>query len=387
MANVLTNLAADIYKAADIVGRELVGFIPSVTVNGGSERVAKDGVVRSAFTRAQTVNTTFTPSMTIPEGTYQTVDNKTMTVDSFASVQIPYTGEDVLHLNNGAGFETVYGDQIKQAMRTIANKIELALWSAVYVASSRAYGTAGTTPFASTISVLPQIRKILADNGCPMNDGMLSIIMDTSAGANLRSLSQLQKANEAGGTELLRQGTLLDLQGFMLKESAQIGLHTAGAGTGADINNGSGEAIGQTTLTFDGMTVNSTGIKAGDVITLAGDTNKYVVTTGSTATGGDIVIAAPGLRVAAADTTEITVGASYTPNIGLHRSAVELAVRPPAMPAIGDAAVDKMIVQDPWSGLAFEIAAYVGYMKSMIEVRCLYGVNVWKPEYVATLLG
>ena len=27
MANVLTDLAADIYKAADVVGRELVGFI------------------------------------------------------------------------------------------------------------------------------------------------------------------------------------------------------------------------------------------------------------------------------------------------------------------------------------------------------------------------
>ena len=27
MANVLTDLAADIYRAADIVGRELVGFI------------------------------------------------------------------------------------------------------------------------------------------------------------------------------------------------------------------------------------------------------------------------------------------------------------------------------------------------------------------------
>jgi len=34
MANVLNNLAADIYKAADVVGRELVGFIPSATING-----------------------------------------------------------------------------------------------------------------------------------------------------------------------------------------------------------------------------------------------------------------------------------------------------------------------------------------------------------------
>ena len=33
MPNALNNLAADIYKAADVVGRELVGVIPSVTIN------------------------------------------------------------------------------------------------------------------------------------------------------------------------------------------------------------------------------------------------------------------------------------------------------------------------------------------------------------------
>ncbi len=45
MANVLTDLAADIYVAADVVGRELVGFIPAVTINAnGSERAAKGDV-------------------------------------------------------------------------------------------------------------------------------------------------------------------------------------------------------------------------------------------------------------------------------------------------------------------------------------------------------
>lgn len=386
MANTLTNLAADIYKAADIVGREQIGLASSVRVNAGSERVAKDDTVRSHFTRAQTVNTSFSPSMTIPEGTDQTVDNKTLTIDSYASVQIPYTGEDKRHLDNGAGFETVYGDQIKQAMRGIANKIELALWTAAYKGSSRAYGTAGTTPFASNFNDLTQVRKILVDNGCPF-DGQVSCVMNSAAGANLRALAQLQKANEAGGSELLRNGQLLDLVGFIIKESAQIGSHTKGTATGIDVNFGAGYAIGDTTIVAHGS--DSGTLLAGDVVTWANDTNKYIATTSSIsgAASGNVVLNAPGLRATLADTTELTIGNNYTANLAFHRDAIELAVRPPAEPPGGDAASDKMVVVDPFSGLAFEVAMYKGYMKSMIEVRALYGVKVWKPEFVATLLG
>ena len=133
MANVLSNLAADIYKAADTVGRELVGFIPSSTINGdATTRAAKGDIIRAAFTRTPSVNSTFAPSMTIPEGTDQTVDNKTMTLDNYVSVQIPWTGEDIKHVNNGSGFETIYGDQIKQAFRAIANNIESNLAIAAY---------------------------------------------------------------------------------------------------------------------------------------------------------------------------------------------------------------------------------------------------------------
>lgn len=387
MANTLTNLAADIYKAADQVGRELVGFIPAVTINGdATTQAAKGDTIRAAFTRTPTVSTTYNPSMTIPEGTDQTVDSKTMTLDTFANVQIPWTGEDIKHVNNGSGFETIYGDQIKQAMRAITNSIESAIGTAAYVASSRAFGSAGTTPFGSNFNEIAELRQILVDNGCPV-DGNLSLVVNSLAGTNLRQLAQLQKANEAGGSDMLRQGTLLDLQGFMLRESAGVASHTKGAGTGYDFVL-AGEAIGQTTLSVEGGTVNSTGIKAGDVITHAGDTiNKYVVGTGLTSTSGDIVINNPGLRIAGVDANEITVGDSYAANLAFHRSAIELGIRPIAVPAGGDAAVDMMTVQDPWSGLVYTIALYKGYKKAMFEVSCLYGVKAWKSENIATLLG
>jgi len=309
-----------------------------------------------------------------------------MTVSQIASVRIPWTGEDIKHVNNGSGYETIYGDQIAQAMRGIVNAVELHVATTAYQGASRAFGTAGTTPFGSNFSEVAEMRQILFDNGMPVNDGRISLVVNSLAGTNLRQLAQLQKVNESADSTMLRRGTLLDLQGFMLKESAQIVSHTAGAGASGLINGA--EALGQTTLTYDTLTVNTTGYKTGDVITFAADTtNKYVINTGSTATAGDIIIGGPGLRIAIPDNNAITIGGSYTANLAIHQSSVELVMRPLAKPLGGDAAVDVMTVQDPISGLVFQLSVYKGYNKAMIDVTCLYQAKVWKSDGVAILLG
>lgn len=310
MANTLTDLAADIYKAADVVGRELVGFIPAVSINSnGSERAANGDVVRASFTQAATA-VDVSEAMTIPEGTAQTVDNKTLTINNARAVQIPYSGEEMRHLNNGIGFETVYGDQIKQAMRTLCNEIEADLGEAFGTATGTAgsVGTGGTTPFASDFDLIADVRKLLVDNGMPTNDGQASIVLDTAAGAKLRNLASLQSVNQAGSSDLLRQGILLDLQGFGMRESAQV----------------------------------------------------YTNTT--------------------PDPDEVM-------NVAFHRAAAELAIRAPAVPEGGDAADDALIVQDPHSGLVFEVRTYKGYRKSMIEVAASWGYKVWKPEFVGFIKG
>jgi len=385
MANVLTDLAADIYKAADLVARESVGFIPGVMINAGSEEAAQGDTVRSHSTRAATVNTSITPAMTIPEGDDQTVDTKTMTLNSIANVQIPWTGEDIKHVNNGSGFETVYGDQIKQAMRGITNSIEAAIAAEAYKNASRAYGTAGTTPFASNFNDVAEVRKILFDNGVPVDDGQLSLVMNSAAGTNLRQLATLTGVNTSGSDDTLRRGELLNLQGFSLRESAQIQSHTKGTATGFDANGG--EPVGETTIVVDGS--DSGTILAGDVVTWAGDSNKYIVnsTTASGAATGNIVIGAPGLQSALADTVEGTIGDSFTANVGFHRNALELAVRPLAQPFGGDSAVDMMNVQDPVSGLVYQICVYKGFKKAMIDITVLYQAKAWNPHAIAVLLG
>ena len=380
MANILTNLAADLYKAADTVGRELTGITSSVTINGdGSERVALNGTIRSHFTRAVSAVDN-TPSMTVPEGADQTVDSKTLTINKSRGVQIPWTGEDIKHANNGSGYETIYGDQIKQAIRTLTDEIEADLAIAAYQGASRAYGTAGTTPFGSNFNDVAEVRKILVDNGCPMSD--ITMVLNTTAGAQLRNLAQLQKANEAGNDKLLRNGVLLDLQGMMLKESGKIQAPSSGTGSGYLVNAGGGYAIGATAITVD---TGSGTVLAGDVVTFAGDTNKYVV--GTALAANVVTLAATGLRKAVADNAAMTVVGASTRNVIFQKSALELAIRAPAMPDGGDSAVDAMTVQDPYSGLVYEVRAYKGFQKAMFNVSAAWGVKLWKPDFAAVLLG
>lgn len=380
MANVLTDLAADIYKAADIVGRELVGVIPSSTINAGSEGAAIGQTVRSFATRAASA-VDITPSMTIPQGTDQTVDNKTLTLTKQRGVQIPFTGEDVKFLNGGAGFETVYGQQIAQAMRALTNEIEADMATEAYKNASRAVGTAGTTPFASNFNVIAEARQILADNGMPVNDGRVSMIVNTAAGTKLRNLAQLQQANTAGGTDLLRQGVLLDLQGAMIRESAGIQAHTAGSGSSYQTS--AAVAVGGTSVALD---TGSGTVLAGDVVTFAGDSNNYVVNTGIAA-AGTVVIGDTGARAAIADNTAMTIGNAYTANILMHQAAMELAMRAPAKPLGGDAASEVLIVQDPVSGLVFEVAVYKGFNKAMIQVGAVWGYKAWNSDGIALIMG
>ena len=389
MANsqTLTGFTELIYQARDIVLREPVGFASSVIINSGSEGVSLNGTVKSFVAGEPTLNTDHTPAMTIPAGDDMTSTVEEMTIGQVARVNIPLKGETLRQLDNTVGRENFIKNTLAQAIRKITNAIESHIGTVAKNGASRALGTAGTTPFASSHALIPQVNQILTDNGAP-NDGQRTLVVSTGAATNLKTLSHIYKVNEAGDAATLRNGTLLDIDGVAIKQSAGVASHTKGAGASYVINNGN-IAVGSTTISVDGGTVNTTGFAAGDIITIADEPSagKYVIKTGLTAVAGDIVIAKPGLTGAIVDGKAVTIGNSYTGNVLFHRSAIELVMRPPAMPDGGDAATDRMTVVDPDSGLVFEVAIYKGYGMSLMELVCYYQAKVWKSELVATLLG
>lgn len=380
MANTLTSLIPDAYAALDVVSREMVGFIPSVMRDPSADRVAINQTLRSPYTSANTAGGNITPAMAFPAAAYQTIGNKSLTITKQRFWPFSWTGEEQYSLDQGPGALTIEQDQIAQAMRAGVNEMEADIYAAAYAGGSRAYGTVGTIPFTTNLAESAQIRKILDDNGAPSSGR--SAVITTTTGAQMRTLAQLTKANEAGTTMGLRDGEILNINGISFKESAGVTSVTAGAMTGA-LFNGAG-AVGDTTITYDTGTVNTTGLVAGDVITVG--SFKYVVATGTTATSGTFTIQAPGLRAVVADNTAITVVATGARNVAFSSNAIVLATRLPMTPKGGDLAIGREIITDPRSGISFELVAYPGIDMITYHVRACWGVTVFKPEHVAILL-
>lgn len=390
MANDFSNILPILQDKANVVGRELTGFVNASYRNVSAERAAKDQDVKYPIVPAL-ASASVTPAATAPAGTDITPTSATIEMTNLKKVSWNWTGEEARSLQNGdiGPYQDVFSQTIEQAMRTLVNEIENSLWLEAYKNSSRAYGTAATSPFntANDLSDLANVRRILNDNGAPMGDRHL--ILGAAGYANLLAKQTVVfKANEAGGADAQRSGMVPNLYGFDIRESYPITTHTAGTNNGSATTTNAGFAAGVKTLALASAGTGT--ILAGDVITIASENAayKYVVTEGDTdvSDGGSIDIGAPGLRVAiGASARAITTTATYTPNIAMQRNGLHLVMRAPETG--GDGATDTAVIQDANSGLVFQLARYGQYMQSSWELRVLYGVKAANPHLIATLIG
>lgn len=388
MANTLTSLINPMFAALEVVSRELVGFIPAVARDSRADRVAVGQTLKIPVAGDSDLEA-ITPGATPADSGDTTSSTVDVSMSSAYVYPIRMTGEETLALSNTGTYEDWMRQRFERGFRKLTNAIEADL-ATTYASASRAYGTAGTTPFgtAGDLSDVARVKEILEDNGAPTGD--LQLVLSNAAKANMASKqSVLFKVNEAGRSDMLREGMTDRLQGFALRQSGQAASHTKGAGASYVINNGD-VAVGSTTISIDGGTVNTTGFKAGDVITIADEPTggKYVVKTGLTSTAGNIVINEPGLTGAIVDGKAVTIGNSYSAaGLAFDRSAIVLATRAPAEPEGGDDADDVMMLTDPVSGLTFEVRYYRQYRRAKIEIGLVWGFKAIKPAHIALLLG
>lgn len=187
-ANTLTAIIPDLYAGMDVVSRELVGFIPSAFRNASAERAA---VGQSVVYDIAPVATAFdvTPAMSVPEPDNFTTGAGSLTISKSRGVAFGWTGEEQRAVNSGLGYLSVQANNFAQGLRTLVNEMESDLAAAARAGASRAIGTAGTAPFSGDFDLIADARKILDDNGAPLSER--SLVMNTSAGANLRRTRSL----------------------------------------------------------------------------------------------------------------------------------------------------------------------------------------------------
>lgn len=378
MANTLTGLIPTIYTALDIVSREQVGFIPAVARNTKADAAAKDQTV-TAPVAPVAVTEDIVPGPSAPNTSDQNIGTVDVKITKSKMASVKWNGEEQLALGPAGTYNTILADQFTQAFRALSNEVDADL-GALYYGTSRAVGTAGTTPFGvkEDLTDAANARKVLEDNGSPTTN--LQMVLGSSAIANLRGKQTvLFKVNESGTEQLLREGTLGRLEGFNIHNSAGVKRAPAATATGYLVNGAKQE--GDIIIAID---TGTGAIVAGQVVTFDGDDNQYVV---AAATSTTITLAAPGLRQNLADNTEITVVGSFTANMAFDRNAFLLASRTPAMPDGGDTADDVMNVTDPKSGITFQIALYRQYRQVRYEVGLAWGVASIKPAHAVMLLG
>lgn len=379
--NTLTDLIPTLYQALDVVSRELVGLIPSVTRDSQLARAAIGQTVRSPVAPAASAGDV-AASTVPPDDGQQTIGNISLAITKSRYTPIRWQGEESMQMNSpgGIGVSTLMRDQFAQGMRTLCNEIEADL-AGLYVKASRAVKPTSTI-FATNLAEAANIRKVLVDNGAPTSE--LKLVVGTTEGAALRTLANLTTTIPSA-QDMATQGVLINAAGFQIRESAQIKEPTIGTTTTATVSSAA-HAVGATTINL--ASAGSGNIAAGDIISIAGDGNYYVVVTGDAdvSGGGTITIAEPGLRVAiGTNSPAISVYKKSNRNMAFARSAIVLATRMPALPEGGDMGVDRTTITDPRSGLSFEVSKYLQYRQVRYEIAVAWGVAVTKAEHLAIL--
>ncbi|WP_373379898.1 P22 coat - protein 5 family protein [Cupriavidus nantongensis] len=381
-ANVLTPLIPTLYEALNVVSREMVGFIPAVSRDSNAERAAVGQTVRVPLAEAGALED-ITPGATPANSGDTTPGYADIVISKSKAAPIRWNGEEQKAVGSTGTYNKILADQFADGMRKIVNAMEVDLAIAAKLGASRAYGTAGTTPLgtAGDLSDLAGVARILDDNGAPVVGRQ--IVFNSASIANLRGKqSVLFKVNEAGSSDMLRNGMTDLLQNMAVRYSAGIAQHVKG--TGASYVTSGATAVGVRDIAL----VTGTGtVLAGDVVTFAADANnKYVVGTG-VAAPGTISLNRPGAQIVIPTGNALTVGNSYTGNFAFSRNALVLACRAPAVPEGGDSADDAMMITDPVTGLSFEVRVYRQYRQVKFEICMAWGTQAIKSEHIALLLG
>lgn len=359
-----------------------VALINHPTNSSGTEKKGLGGVVE-VITPPSLTARDVVPAATPPaSAAAPSPGTVPVQLNKWREVNFPLTDKQVELIENSGDTPPMF---LQVAATTLAEEIcadVLSNYKGVYGFA----GAAGTTPFASAPTAAQQAMVTLTKQKCPMS--MRQMVIDPDAYGNAVSLSAFSDASAYGQGGVIVEGMVPRAYGFQWHQDLMVQTHLTGAaGATIAIDLGAGYAAGAKALHIDGLTVAPA---VGDIFTIAGDPQTYVVTSASALATADCDITIePGLKLAAADNAVLTFKASHVANLAFHPLAMAFVSRPGAglnLPGLPESQTAATYV-DPELGIALTLEIRREYAQMGFYLRCLWGTELIQPELAARVAG
>lgn len=401
MANTNTVLIPKILARALSVLRERV-IMPRL-VNGDYSRdaVAKGEQITIPIPVA-VADQAVTPSNVSLAPTDVTPTKVTLPVDQHRqSLPIGLTDKEKTEIEYKLDFLPM---QMEESIKGLANTLNVYIWNQFTNTDLGIYGfianpnlgvgtilepfQTGTTD-TSGVSAITGAKRILNEQLCPRDDrrGVLSF----NAEAAMLDLAQISDADKIGSSDVKVTGEVGRKFGVDWFADDHIPTHTAGTCYNASttLSLKETEAAGSTAISLKDSDDDGSTVVAGDILTVAGDTQTYCVI-GSSApytidNVGVQVSILPALKVAQSGGSQaVTMANSHTVNLVFHRDAIALVMRVLEMDMEGRQA---FMATDPVSGVTLRLIVQQQHYQTTWSFDILYGSKLVRPEFATRIAG
>lgn len=344
-------------------------FSPDAAVKG-------DSVTFNAST-PQTISSV-SPSNVAPNLPSTTLAYRKIYMNSWNKTNFAIDTEEATRIITG----NYTSPQMEESMRAIAQDMNAACLAVAYKNTYGYAGSAGTNPFASNLSPMVDSKDKLDRQLCPKGK-RFAVIGPAEFNAALK-LDSVQKALNLGDNTGIRDGVLKNLFGIDTVLDQQRPLFAAGTGTSYVVNGTNSK--GSTSLVIK---TGSGTVVTGDILTLQGDAQTYVVVTGVSAAGTVTISPALAMDHSDGDTVSILgAGTSYASNFVGDPGFAGLAVRGEPAQIEGFPTMGEMqVVTDPKTGIPVSVTVIPTYKSILIEVSVLYGVDLLDARRGCRLVG
>ena len=381
MANTLDSIMPKILARGLLALREQAVMPRLVNGDYSSEAAEKGDTIDVPIPTAQ-VASAVVPAATPPTPADKTPSKVQVSLNQWYKTNFHLSDKDLTEVDRNAHFVPM---QVSESLRALANVVNENIY-ANYTGVYGYTGTAATTPFASTVVDATNARKVLNQQRAPRSDRRG--VLDYDAEANALALAPFADADKTLSSMVKIEGEIGRKYGIDWVADDAVPTHTKGT-LGSPVV-GSTTAAAASSLDLKSASASGTMV-AGDIFTIAGQTQTYVVKSTVTSIGSTTSVAAtidPPLTSIATAAAALTVKATHVVNLVFHRDAFAFANRP-LVASTTDLALGSRIMSmtDPQTGITLRLEVSRQYKQVVWEFDLLWGSKLIRPELATRLAG